>query len=88
MNLFNAIFGNSQQKAASKINTLFDYDDTFINITMGIKKARDYNDMKAILSSISKFKQRYCNNTKVKDDAESLHVRLEQRFTMLEAAGL
>ena len=88
MNLFNAIFGNPQQLAASKINKLFDYDDTFVNITVNIKKAKDYNDMKAILLSIGKFKHRYCNNPKVKDDAESLHVRLEQRFTMLEAAVL
>ena len=88
MNLFNAIFGNPQQQAATKINSLFDYDDVFVNITVSIKKAKDYNDMKAILTSISKFKNRYCNNPKIKDDAESLHIRLEQRFTMLEAAGL
>lgn len=88
MSLFNAIFGNSQQKAASKINALFDYDDTFVNIAMSIKKARDYSDMQNILSAISKFKQRFCKNTKVKDDTEILHVRLEERFAMLEAAGL
>lgn len=88
MSLFNSIFNTKEQKAASKFFKIFDYDSTFVNITLDIRNAKDYTNMKQIMSSIKNFKERFATNEKVKDDVENLNNRLETKFDMLEAAGL
>lgn len=88
MNLFNSIFNTHKQACASKALQVFDYDDNFVSITMQIKSAKDYNDVKKVVSSIDKFKQTFKSNSKIFEDTEALYNRIETRFSMLAQAGL